>query len=62
MPSYLIIYKLFLFLIQEGNIGLHWSAFSGSVEISYLYLDYGCDINSVNELGDTPLYVFYINF
>jgi ankyrin repeat protein len=39
----------------EQNIVLHWSAFSGSVDVSEMLLDYGCDVNSTNVHGDTPL-------
>lgn len=39
----------------EQNIALHWSAFSGSVDISEMLLDFGCDVNSTNVHGDTPL-------
>jgi ankyrin repeat protein len=39
----------------EQNIALHWSAFSGSVDISQMLLDFGCDVNSTNVHGDTPL-------
>lgn len=40
---------------QEENTGLHWAAFSGSVEIAELFLDYGCELESPNEHGDRPL-------
>ena len=39
----------------EQNIALHWSAFSGSSEITELLLNLGCDVNAVNVHGDTPL-------
>lgn len=39
----------------EQNIALHWSAFSGSSEITELLLNQGCDVNAVNVHGDTPL-------
>lgn len=41
----------------EQNIALHWSAFSGSAEITEMLLNEGCDVNAVNVHGDTPLYV-----
>lgn len=41
----------------EQNIALHWSAFSGSSEITEMLLNEGCDVNAVNVHGDTPLYV-----
>lgn len=39
----------------EQNIALHWSAFSGSPEITEMLLNEGCDVNAVNVHGDTPL-------
>ncbi|XP_076311848.1 LOW QUALITY PROTEIN: histone-lysine N-methyltransferase EHMT2-like [Tachypleus tridentatus] len=42
---------------NEENIALHWSAFSGCLEISQLFLDIGCDLGAVNEHGDTPLHI-----
>jgi euchromatic histone-lysine N-methyltransferase len=39
----------------EQNIALHWSAYSGSVDISEMLLNYGCEVNSTNVHGDTPL-------
>lgn len=39
----------------EQNIALHWSAFSGSVDISDMLLNYGSEVNSTNVHGDTPL-------
>lgn len=39
----------------EQNIALHWSAFSGSSEITEMLLNEGCDVNAVNVHGDTPL-------
>jgi ankyrin repeat protein len=39
----------------EQNIALHWSAFSGSVDVSEMLLEYGCDVNCTNVHGDTPL-------
>lgn len=44
----------------EQNIALHWSAFSGSSEITEMLLNEGCDVNAVNVHGDTPLYVYCI--
>ncbi|PSN49961.1 hypothetical protein C0J52_08773 [Blattella germanica] len=41
----------------EQNIALHWSAYSGSVDISEMLLNHGCDVNSTNVLGDTPLHI-----
>lgn len=46
---------MFSFWTQEENTALHWSAFSGNVEISWMYLQRGSDVNAVNEHGDTPL-------
>lgn len=46
----------------EQNIALHWSAFSGSAEITEMLLNEGCDVNAVNVHGDTPLYVFIFFF
>lgn len=40
---------------SEQNIALHWSAYSGSTDITELLLDLGCDVNAVNVHGDTPL-------
>jgi euchromatic histone-lysine N-methyltransferase len=40
---------------SEQNIALHWSTFSGSVDISELLLNYGCNVNATNAQGDTPL-------
>lgn len=45
----------------EQNIALHWSAFSGSSEITEMLLNEGCDVNAVNVHGDTPLYVSYLS-
>lgn len=44
----------------EQNIALHWSAFSGSAEITEMLLNEGCDVNAVNVHGDTPLYVLHL--
>ncbi|KAG8225218.1 hypothetical protein J437_LFUL012693 [Ladona fulva] len=41
----------------EQNIALHWSAFSGSLEVSELLLNHGCWVNCANAHGDTPLHV-----
>ncbi|XP_015108514.1 histone-lysine N-methyltransferase EHMT1 [Diachasma alloeum] len=41
----------------EQNIALHWSAFSGSSEITEMLLNEGCDVNAVNVHGDTPLHI-----
>lgn len=45
---------LFIFF-QEENTGLHWAAFSGSVEIAEIFLNHGCELESPNEHGDRPL-------
>lgn len=44
-----------LFFFQEENTGLHWAAFSGSVEIAEIFLNHGCELESPNEHGDRPL-------
>lgn len=41
----------------EQNIALHWSAFSGSVDITEMLLNHGCDVNSTNIHGDTPSHI-----
>ncbi|KAK7873213.1 hypothetical protein R5R35_011296 [Gryllus longicercus] len=41
----------------EQNIALHWSAFSGSVDITEMLLNYGCPVNCTNTHGDTPLHI-----
>jgi len=40
---------------RELNITLHWSAYSGSEEITEMLLNRKCDINAQNLHGDTPL-------
>ena len=42
---------------EEQNTGLHWAAFSGSMEIAELFLHAGCRVNSPNVHGDTPLHI-----
>ncbi|XP_014284421.1 histone-lysine N-methyltransferase EHMT2 isoform X2 [Halyomorpha halys] len=42
---------------SEMNIALHWSAFSGSMEITEDLLNYGSAINLCNAHGDTPLHI-----
>ncbi|KAF0297324.1 Histone-lysine N-methyltransferase EHMT2 [Amphibalanus amphitrite] len=42
---------------EEQNTGLHWAAFSGSMEIAELFLAAGCHVNSPNVHGDTPLHI-----
>lgn len=46
---------IYLFFFQEENTGLHWAAFSGSVEIAEIFLNHGCELESPNEHGDRPL-------
>jgi len=41
----------------DGNIALHWGAYSGSSEICELLLHWGNDLNLTNSAGDTPVYV-----
>ena len=43
------------FFVQEENTALHWAAFAGSLEITELFLDLGCELDSPNEHGDRPL-------
>jgi ankyrin repeat protein len=40
---------------SDGNIALHWAVLSGSMNSVELLLNYGCDVNSANNIGDTPL-------
>lgn len=40
---------------SEMNIALHWSAFSGSMEITEDLINYGSGVNLCNAHGDTPL-------
>ncbi|UYV82179.1 EHMT1 [Cordylochernes scorpioides] len=48
---------------NEENTALHWSSYSGSLEISHILLDCGCDLSAVNVHGDTPLApVFVLTF
>ncbi|XP_037082512.1 histone-lysine N-methyltransferase EHMT2-like [Pollicipes pollicipes] len=42
---------------EEQNTGLHWAAYSGSMEIAELFLTAGCQVNSPNVHGDTPLHI-----
>jgi ankyrin repeat protein len=39
----------------DGNIALHWAVLSGSMTSCELLLNHGCDVNSTNNIGDTPL-------
>ena len=39
----------------EGNIALHWGALSGSRSTCETLLNHGCDVNSTNGLGETPM-------
>lgn len=39
----------------EHNEALHWAAFSGSSNIVELLLNKGCDVNTVNAHGESPL-------
>lgn len=41
----------------DGNIALHWAAYSGSRVSCELLLNYGCDVNTTNTIGDTPLHI-----
>lgn len=43
------------FSIQEGNVPLHWAAFSGSAEVCKLLLSNHVNINTVNEHLETSL-------
>jgi len=36
---------------------LHWAALSGSHYTCQLLLDYGCNINATNSIGETPLHI-----
>lgn len=40
---------------QEENTGLHWAAYAGSVAITEMFLDSGCEFDTPNEHGDRPL-------
>ncbi|XP_026052238.1 histone-lysine N-methyltransferase EHMT1-like isoform X3 [Carassius auratus] len=42
---------------KEGNICLHWAAFSGCLEIAEILLDAKCDLNVINIHGDSPLHI-----
>lgn len=44
-------------LDDEENVGLHWAAYSGEVNITYVLLEMGCDINVANMHGDTALHI-----
>lgn len=66
------LFSLFLFIVEnrfllskgadplvrdsEQNVALHWSAYSGSVDISEALLHFNADINCTNVHGDTPLW------
>ena len=39
----------------EGNIALHWAALSGSYKTCEQLLNYGCDVNATNSIGETPM-------
>ena len=39
----------------DGNIALHWAVLSGSMVSCELLLDYGCDVNKTNNIGDTAM-------
>lgn len=39
----------------EGNIALHWAALSGSYKTCEKLLNYGCDVNANNSIGETPM-------
>lgn len=39
----------------EYNEALHWAAFSGSCNVLELLLNAGCDVNTLNVQGETPL-------
>lgn len=39
----------------EYNEALHWAAFSGSSDVLAMLLNAGCDVNTVNVQGETPL-------
>jgi ankyrin repeat protein len=39
----------------EGNIALHWAVLSGSMSSVEMLLNYGCQVNAANNIGDTPL-------
>ncbi len=43
---------------DEENIGLHWAAFSGEINVGLLFLEMGTNvINQTNIHGDTPLHI-----
>lgn len=42
---------------NEENNGLHWAAFAGSVGITELFLEMGCEVDTPNEHGDRPLHI-----
>ena len=46
-------------LIQddEENVCLHWSAFSGDIDILSIFMQSALDINCVNKHGDTALHI-----
>ena len=46
---------MFLYKLQEENTALHWAAFSGSVNVSEVLLNAGCELDSLNMHGDRPL-------
>ena len=39
----------------EGNIAIHWGALSGSRPTCELLLNYGCSVNTTNNLGESPM-------
>ena len=41
----------------EGNITLHWAALSGSMTTCERLLNAGCDVNSINNIGETPMHI-----
>jgi len=41
----------------EGNIAIHWGALSGSRATCELLLNHNCNINSTNNLGETPMHI-----
>ncbi len=41
----------------EGNVALHWAALSGSWRTCETLLNYGCDVNATNLIGETPMHI-----
>ena len=41
----------------EGNITLHWAALSGSMTTCERLLNAGVDVNSINNIGETPMHI-----